>query len=224
MDEFCAAAERFHFRYNTLPTREQFNAEFGLELSQEKFDGAVGSSKFRKYAEERGLNLSRYATPDMIKLADALLDPTIPTTAAKLKWAGVSIGKYNSLKNNQTFLSLLRERTDRLPESARSEVITALTKQALGGNVPAMKLWLEMHGEYTPNQKVTVEVDHKQTIGIIVELVQKYLSYEKFQDFVKELEAVITGVPGPNTPKQITATYERDLPSPEIEFDFDYDE
>ena len=155
-DEFCAAVERFHFRYNVLPTVEQFNTEFGLDLTSDKFDRAVGSNKFRKYAEDRGLNLSRYATPDMIKLADALLDPTLPTTAAKLKWAGISIGKYNNYKNNQTFLSLLRERTERLPESARTEVISALTKQAMGGNVPAMKLWLEMHGEYTPNQKGTL--------------------------------------------------------------------
>lgn len=191
---FCATVERFHFKYGTLPTRSEFEGEYGVELSQEKWEAYTTHDEFHKYCSIRNLTTTRYATPEMIQIADAILDTTIPSLPLKLKSVGLTIKDYNKVKNNQTFLAVLRERTNRLPERERSSVFASLVRRANDGNVGAAKLWLELTGEYTPSTKGTLEIattSQREIVGALLEVLQRHVSPEKLMAIANDFEAVL---------------------------------
>src|SRR4029077_2031548 len=65
----------------------------------------------------------------------------------KLKTHGVTLAEHNKWMKNQLFQRALTSRIESILPDERARVHQALTRESVGGNVSAMKLYLQMTGE-----------------------------------------------------------------------------
>lgn len=222
--EFVACYEAYYWRYGFVPNSSaQLNNEFSTDFLPEDYEEVLTKPSLQNYFQERAVPNPYTPQPtllpkqlDFIRL---LLDPTQTSVplAVKLRQAKTSQAELAAWMRDATFAKLLRDETTSnfSSPSTRSQVLNALANQANKGNVTAIKLYLEMTGEYVPSNQgssstsvnVSLNSDLKEITQKLLEVLQRHLTPELLQTVAGELEAVLfpslpTPTPTPQSRQQ----------------------
>jgi Helix-turn-helix of insertion element transposase len=142
-----ALLETYFWRYNRIASDEELFREYSVETSVAE---VLGNAQLVKYLSEQGVPVdTRVAlSPRMVRWIDTLCAAgDIRPFQMKLKDSGVTMELHNKWMKNPLFTKALNNRVDSILPAERSRVHQSLSKEAVGGNVAAIKLYLTMTGE-----------------------------------------------------------------------------
>ena len=205
-EEFLAFYELYYWRHNKVPTPVDLKLEFRYTVSDESYSKFLAKPENFLHLMNRGVPLPQEVVPRLkpkqLELIRVLLDPANkPTLSQKLKQCEVSSLQYQNWLNEPLFAAILYEETNKATHQARTAVFKALTNEASAGNVPAMKLYLEMSGEYTPKQQlVGSEQEFKQLTLKLIEVLKRHVDEQTLLVITSELEEVLFGERSKVTP------------------------
>jgi hypothetical protein len=98
---------------------------------------------------------------------------------------------------NKFYSQVLYEQSNRSFGSARFGVLRQLQIEAMSGQMQAIKMYLEMTGDYSQRSEVNVNVEVHGIINTVVDTLQELVSPEILLQVVERLEGVaIPGLPG----------------------------
>lgn len=102
------------------------------------------------------------------------------TLRAKAKEFGITVQLHEAWMRNPKFVQFYRNRLYDTVKENNPAVHLAVTKNALSGDVSAQKLYLELQGDYRPNDhRVNVKVDFTQTVDQLIEIIQQECTPEQ---------------------------------------------
>lgn len=134
--------------------------------------------------------------------------------AKKLTELGLKMSEVRSWNSNPLYAKSLYDRTNKAFGDNRYAVLRSLQLEAMAGNVTAIKLYLELTGDYeTANAKPAPAVsittnnntnnytdsEARKLLSAILEILQRHLQPELLHVIVDELEAAVTAATGPIT-------------------------
>lgn len=146
-----ALIETYFWRYSRIATDEELFREYTVETD---VAAVLGNAQLVRYLSEQGVpvNTSVALSPKMVRWIDTLCAAGDHRPfPMKLKESGVSMETHNKWMKNPLFTKALNTRIESILPNERSRVHQALSKEAIAGNVSAMKLYLTMTGELKEN-------------------------------------------------------------------------
>jgi len=196
--DFAACLEAFYWQSGRLPSLPEFNREYNVNLTAERFDSALSNPSLKKHLAVIGVPLEgeTFLTGKQMEFLRVLFDPTnTKPLAFKLKECKVTGTEYSAWLRDPAFARVLRNEADKRFENSEHRVLQALEREASGGNVAAMKLYFEMTGRYTPSAKgavnVTINQDARELASKMLEVLQRRLPAELLMQVADDLEAVL---------------------------------
>jgi hypothetical protein len=93
----------------------------------------------------------------------------------KAKDSGVTMTQHNAWLKNPLFQSALTSRLERILPDERNRVHTALAREASGGNVSAIKLYMQITGEYTEGGGGTEKSEAAGLMQGILEILETHV-------------------------------------------------
>lgn len=197
---FC---EQTFWSTGELPTSEAI-AET-LEVDTNIVRRCWNNDLFRKELVVRGIDFDTDKSKGILSgkqllVANMILNLTDKRSIrAKLKEAEVTEQQYNAWQRDANFAAYLRRRAEAIFNTSDHDAYLALVETVRGGDVPALKLFFEMRGIYSP--KVDINVNVEFVLTRVVEIVAKYVKDPVVLDAIAtELEVIDTLPPGISLP------------------------
>ena len=147
-----ALIETFWWKYNRIPTDDELLREYAASTDVE---AVLANKDIVRYLITNGVPVDGtiIITPKQVRWIDTLCASNDSRTfAMKLKEANVTMSQHNTWMKNPIFQSALNSRLERILPDERVRVHSALAREASAGNVPAVKLYLQLTGELTEGQ------------------------------------------------------------------------
>lgn len=204
-EELAAFIELLYWRNGTVPTVTDLNAAFNLNLSKQQLDIYLSNKRIRDYLiKERHVPLDAHArlTAKQLDWIRVACDPSdMRPVQIKMKELGITRADLTAWQGNQFYQQVMFEQATRGFQNARHGVLRSLAVEAIGGNVTAQRIYLEMTGDYVQQSKITGEVkithEVRQTINLVLDVLQRHVGPEIIEAVAMELEtATIPGLPG----------------------------
>ena len=204
-EELAAFIELLYWRNGTVPTAKDINEAFGFNLTDAEFNTFIRNPKIKKYlVEERNIPLEAKArlTPQQLDYIRVMTDPLdMRPIAIKLKDLGLKHSDVSKWQLNPFFKQVVYEQGTRSFGGARGAVLRSLAVEAIGGNVRAQQMYLEMSGDYSVKQEVNVNttVEVRNTINVVIDVLQRHIDPELLEVIALELESrTVPGLPNAN--------------------------
>lgn len=203
-EELASFIELLYWRNGTVPTVKEINNSFDLSLTEAQYQSFLENPKIKDYlVNKRNVPLEATArlTAKQLDWIKVVTDATDPRPVAlKMKETGVSRADLTKWHTDLFFQQVMYEQSTRSFQSARHGVLRALAIEAMGGNVSAMKIYLQMTGDFQEqsSSKVEVQVTHelRQTINVVLDILQRHCTPEVIDAVATEIErATIPGLP-----------------------------
>lgn len=197
--EFLAFYELYYWRHSRVASPVDLKLEFKYTISDENYAKYLAKPDNFLHLMNREVPLPQDVQPRLkpkqLELIRELVNPANKLTLSqKLKSCEVSALAYQNWLNEPLFAAVLYEETNKATNNSRSAIFKALTNEATSGNVPAMKLYLEMSGEYTPKQTlVGTETEFKQLTLKLIEILKRHVDEQTLMLITAELETVLFG-------------------------------
>jgi hypothetical protein len=144
--------ETFWWKYNRIPTDDELMREYAASTD---VDAVLENKDIVRYLISNGVPVDGTVviTPKQVRWIDTLCAANDSRTfAMKLKESNVTMAQHNTWMKNPIFQSALQSRLERILPDERVRVHSALAREASAGNVPAVKLYLQLTGELTEGQ------------------------------------------------------------------------
>lgn len=202
-EELAAFIELLYWRNGTVPTHVELNQAFDLKLTARQLDAYINSPRIKQYLiEKRSVPIEARARLtakqlDWIRVACDAND--MRPVQIKMKELQVTRTDLNKWQGDQFYQQVMYEQASRSFQNARFGVLRSLAVEAMGGNVTAQKIYLEMTGDYRQQSSVDVKVTHEMraTINLVLDILQKHVDPNVLELVALELEtAVVPGLPG----------------------------
>lgn len=148
-------------------------------IDQVKVVECLSNPLLQQSLEARGIpmfsDLEETLKPQQIAIINLLLNPADRRSqTAKLQALGINPSTFYGWKRQKVFQEALRTQGERLFGDTQAEVHLALTKQAIAGDMNAIKYYNEMSGRYNPRQ-----TDEKLNVQMVIlrlyETIQKHI-------------------------------------------------
>jgi hypothetical protein len=200
--ELAAFIELLYLRNGVVPTAQDLREQIPeCDVSDETYKRFVKDPKIKAYLiKERALPLDAHArlTQKQLDWIKVVTDPSdMRPVNKKLSELKISRAEVTSWQANKFYQQVMYEQTNRTFGSSRYAVLRSLQVEAVAGNISAMKMYLEMTGDYRATSEVNVHVETRTVLNGMVDVLQRYLDPETLLKIVEELEAVaIPGLPG----------------------------
>ena len=148
-----ALIETYYWKFRRLPASdEELFREYLVETC---IADVLAESKYVRYLSGHGVPVDGSPTlsPKAVRWIDTLCSAgdTRPLSQ-KAKDSNVTMSQHNAWLNNPLFQSALTSRLERILPDERNRVHSALAREASSGNVPAIKLYMQMTGEFSEGQ------------------------------------------------------------------------
>jgi len=214
--ELAAFIELLYWRNGTVPTAQELRNDIpDCNITDAQFKEYIKKPEIRKYlTEERGVPLDAQArlTPKQLDWIRVITDPAdMRPLAKKLADAGVTKSEISSWTNNKFYQQVVYEQTNRAFGNSRYAVLRSLQVEAMSGQMAAIKMYLEMTGDYSQRSEVNVTVETRGILNTVVDVLQEFLPADLLLQVVDRLEAAtIPALPGASplsalpTPPRIT--------------------
>lgn len=195
--EILPLYELYWMRHGKVPTLLQLNREFNMRFSEDRWNKLFSSRTVQERLLDRGVPLpdgqQLQLTQDQMDWIAVLMNPGEGgTLAGKAKAFGIELSTHYKWMRNPLFAEAIRIATTQLTTVERNRVLGALVNKAAVGDVQAIKLYLELTGEYNP--KVTVNHTAQESrvlVSKLIEVLQRHLTPELLETVAGELEAVL---------------------------------
>lgn len=206
-EELAAFIELLYWRNGTLPTVKEINDAFFYDnpISEADYKAYIQDPRIRRYlVEERSVPLEAKArlTPTQLDYIRVMTDPLdMRPIALKLKDLGIKQSDVSKWYLNPFFKQVVYEQSTRSFGGARGAVLRSLAVEAIGGNVRAQQMYLEMSGDYSVRSEVNVNttVEVRNTINVVIDVLQKHIDPELLEIIATELETrTVPGLPNAN--------------------------
>jgi hypothetical protein len=201
-EELAALVELLYWRNGVVPTARDLNEAFGYDLTDRQFKDYISNPKIKKYlVEERNVPLEAKArlTPTQLDYIRVMTDPMdMRPMSVKLKDLGIKYTDVSKWQLNPFFKQVVYEQGTRSFGGARGAVLRSLAVEAIGGNVRAQQMYLEMSGDYSVKSEVNVNttVEVRNTINVVIDVLQRHIPPELLEIIALELESVtVPGLP-----------------------------
>lgn len=179
-----------------IPTDDAVAERFHLNVSTVK--GWWKDSTFREALVSRGVDFnpeqsSDLLTPLQLQLANVMLNVhDNRSEREKLESVGVSSQQYHSWLRQPQYQNYLRKRAEAMFSAADYKAYQALSSEAVGGDVSALKLFFEMRGIYNP--RVQVDVNIEMVLSRVVEIIATHVKDPGILEAIAaDLERLDTG-------------------------------
>lgn len=152
LKQTVALLETYYWKYKRIASDEDLFREYLLQTSVK---AVLESKELLRYLAEQGVPVDGTPTlsPKQVRWIDALCGAADPRPlTVKLKDFGISLQTHNTWLKNPLFQSALQSRIESILPDERARVHQALAREASGGNIPAVKLYLTLTGELTEGQ------------------------------------------------------------------------
>lgn len=145
-----ALIETYYWKYRRLPkSDEELYGEYLVETCLEQ---VLSEGKYCRYLAAHGVPVdgTPSLSPKAVRWIDTLCSAgdTRPL-ATKAKSSNVTMAQHNAWLKNPLFQTALTSRLESILPDERNRVHTALAREASGGNVSAIKLYLQVTGEFS---------------------------------------------------------------------------
>ena len=202
-DELKAFIELLYWRNGTVPDARQLRAEIdGCTVTDEYFDNFLKQKSVRDYFAERGVPVAAQArlTPKQLEWIRTITDPTdFRPLHVKMKEADVSQADIKKWNMSPFFTQIVYEQSNRTFGNSRFAVLRQLQVEAMAGNLKAIQLYLEMTGDYKNQQEVNVHVETRNTVNIVLEVIEECVPPDLLPAILERLEAaVVPALPSTN--------------------------
>ena len=147
-----ALIETFWWKYSRIPTDDELMREYAASTD---VDATLSNKDIVRYLITNGVPVdgSIAITPKQVRWIDTLCQANDSRPfAMKMKEFGITPSQHNTWMKNPIFQSALQSRMERILPDERVRVHSALAREASAGNVPAVKLYLQLTGELTEGQ------------------------------------------------------------------------
>jgi hypothetical protein len=148
-----ALIETFYWKFRRLPKSDE--ELYGEYLVETCLLDVLSEAKYLKYLSSHGVPVDGTPTlsPKAVRWIDVLCtaSDTRPL-ATKAKEMGVTMSQHAAWLKNPLFQGALTSRLETILPDERNRVHTALAKEASSGNVSAIKLYLQVTGEFSEGQ------------------------------------------------------------------------
>lgn len=145
-----ALIETYYWKFKRLPSSDE--DLFREYLVETNITEVLAESKYLKYLASHGVPVDGTQTlsPKQVRWIDTICSAGDQRPLmTKAKEAGVTMSQHNAWLKNPLFQGALTSRLESILPDERSRVHQALAREASGGNVAAIKLYMQMTGEYT---------------------------------------------------------------------------
>lgn len=191
--EIMSYIEQFYWENGSIPSNEKLSQK--LEIEEIKIRQAWLKEGFKQALINRGITLVEkrregILTPTQIVLVNMLLNVGDKTSLReKLKLVNISQPQYNAWLRDPVFQAYLRMRTEQMFEFADHDAFKSLVQAVQDGDVPAMKLFFEMRGIYSPKLQVNINIE--SVVLRLVEVVSKHVKDPVILEAIaKEVEMI----------------------------------
>lgn len=144
-----ALIETYYWKFHRLPSDEDLFKEYFVETD---IASVLSEPRYLRYLAKHGVPVDGTPTlnPKQVRWIDLLCAAgDTRSITVKAKEAGISLAAHNNWLKNPLFQSALTSRLEQILPDERSRVHSALAREASGGNVSAIKLYMQVTGEYT---------------------------------------------------------------------------
>lgn len=208
--------EEHFWEYQQVPTLAKIEDKFGTDVSLEFSKPSFREALHKKYLlvyydtiDSSGLS------PEQLLALNMVCNPDDKRSLrVKLNQCNLSSQQWAVWMNDPSFNRHFSGRLHRNFKGAMPEVLMAVVQQAIGGDVKAQTLYLEMSGAYTRSSNVNVNVDVGHTLDKLVEILQEELASQPAlltriaERFEKELDAPSRQVSAVTAPLAIAQGFE----------------
>lgn len=179
------AVEEFWNRNRFFPGTDEISklTKFPLDVVEE----IITSGKLDKRFESLGIDKSAVPlakkgeigknafglTHSQLALASCLLNPYDQRSRAqKLKDLGIQPITFNGWMKSDKFVNYLKEQSERMFGDMMPMAKDALLRKVLKGEVGAIKLYMEMQGEYSKSEPAQ---DYRLLVNRLIEAIQRHV-------------------------------------------------
>jgi len=143
-----ALLETYYWKFRRIASDEDLYREYLVETC---VPAVLAEAKYVRYLSTQGVPVdgSPTLTPKQVRWIDFLCSSDTRSLNVKAKEAGVSLATHNAWLKNPLFQSALTSRLEQILPDERNRVHSALAREASGGNVSAIKLYLQVTGEFS---------------------------------------------------------------------------
>ncbi len=192
LKQSIALVEAFYWRKERLP---ESNEEVEREFMQHcDLESVLTNHKAVAYLREQGVPVGTEAaiTPKQLRWIKKLLDSNDHNPwVLKLRNEQITQAQHDAWMQNPLFKALLRERADKLLETEKAQILSALNKRAQGGDIRAVRLALELTGDLN----VGGGVPKHEVAGImrgILEILQMHVDRATLIEIQDDFEYLLT--------------------------------
>ena len=200
--ELAAFIELLYWRNGTVPSAQDLRDQIpDCNITNQQFAEYIKRPDIRKYlVEERAVPLDATArlTPKQLDWIRIITDPTdMRPMAKKLSALNLTRAEVSNWTNNKFYQQVVYEQTNRAFGNSRFAVLRSLQVEAMSGQMAAIKMYLEMTGDYSNRSEVNVTVETRGLINTVVDVLQELVSADILLAVVDRLEAAtIPSLPG----------------------------
>lgn len=228
-----ALIEAYYWRTGKVPeTDDDIFREF-TELSD--IDSVFENKKAVAYLVEQGVPLVNKLglTVKMMRWIETLCATDNLPLGMKMKAAKVTPKEHARYMRNPLFCRVLRDETQKILPNNQVNIHNSLASQANKGNVQAIRLLLELTGEYTPRSTSEVGSKHevKNLMSGVLEILQQHVDLHTLERVAEDFEYLLLNGRPPvqhfkpnaiNAPASLSATSSgKDLLGEEDIFDIE---
>lgn len=143
-----ALLETYYWKYRRVASDEDLYREYLVETN---VTSVLSESKYVKYLSSHGVPVdgTPALSPKAVRWIDFLCSSDTRSLNVKAKEAGISMSQHNAWLKNPLFQNALTSRLEQILPDERNRVHSALAREASGGSVAAIKLYLQVTGEYS---------------------------------------------------------------------------
>jgi hypothetical protein len=142
-----ALIETYYWKYKRIPNDQELEREYLVDTNVTE---VLSTKELLTYLVNNGVPVDGSPTlsPRQVRWIDLLCAAGDPRPiGVKQKDFGITGATHNKWLKNPLFVTALQSRIESILPDERARVHQALARESVGGNVPAMKLYLQMTGE-----------------------------------------------------------------------------
>lgn len=159
----------------TLPTIEEIVRISGVTPS--KVNQICATDEFRHAMRERGIfwTARDALTPEQTYAIGILTNPADRRDmAGKLKAAGIDYGVYRNWLKQPLFAAAIKQIGEDMLQEHISDVHTALTSKAVGGDIRAMELYYQISGRFDPAKEQQHDIN--RMVMLLLEVLFRHVT------------------------------------------------
>lgn len=171
------AIEQIFWETGSIPALERIAEITGVRI--ETIRTYWKNDLFREALSLRGVRIdqqqeNKLLTTKQLQVANMLLNIYDKRSdRQKFEEAGVSPQQVSAWRRDPVFQSYLTKRAEQLFSSSDSDAFKALIETMKGGDVSALKLFMEMRGKYNP--RVQLDINIEQVLVRVVEVISRHV-------------------------------------------------